>query len=65
MIPPIGKDVFVESWLGIPGKTLVHVQDRNLLSQEALVGIPDMNGIVWDRFWVSFDRISVSVTPLS
>jgi hypothetical protein len=52
MVIFIGEDVDMDE------KVRVHVQDSNFLCGYAKVGIPDENGIIWDSFWVSWDRLS-------
>lgn len=48
----IGKD-YIDT---VTGK-VVHCQDTNTLNQTAYVGICDENGIVWDAYWVSVDKL--------
>lgn len=47
--------------IGIGNKVLVDgkkvtVQDSNNLAGQYLVGIPDVNGIVWEPWWIRFDE---------
>ena len=39
---------------------VVRVQDRDVINQIALVGGKDVNGIIWDSYWVSWDRLAES-----
>lgn len=36
---------------------IVHVQDVDLINLLALVGVVDANGIVWDTWWVPFNKL--------
>ena len=51
MLPTLGKDVVYQ------GK-VYHVQDRNVLSQQVKIGIPDTNNLIWNTFWVDFKEVS-------
>lgn len=31
------------------------VQDTNFILQEAKIGIPDCNDMVWEQYWISWD----------
>ena len=35
-----------------------HVQDVNLLSSIAKIGIPDENNICWETIWVEFNKLT-------
>lgn len=50
MLPYIGQDVTYN------GK-LYHVQDRDLIDQSAKIGIPDINGFIWNWLWVPFSKL--------
>ena len=52
MIAHAGHDY----WLDAANR--VHCVDTDLLTSAALVGIPDENGMIWTRWWVSFERLS-------
>lgn len=52
MIVNVGHDYLLD------GRTLVHVQDRDCLNLIAKVGIPDLNNMMFDTEWVSWDRLT-------
>jgi hypothetical protein len=38
-----------------------HIQDVNNISKTANIGRIDINGIVWDSFWVDWDDLQLAL----